>query len=218
MRIAGKPFSLPRELIRQIKFISPNIYELIEIAKTLNCSIPDGIGPDQLLLSHISELKDLSAQVNGHVDNIFITLGAKGMLLVRKQGPESAFLDSKDEYIEPEGNDNSHWRFYSAEPIANVVNVSGAGDSFNSGFITAMIRGKPEPICVAVGFESAITALRSQAAVPDEYFSNAHSCWAKEAEFKDFWISHFEKFFSIITTNLLNSFLAAIESNFELYY
>lgn len=188
MRIAGKPFSLPSELIGQIKFISPNIFELIEIAKTLNCptTIPDGIEPENLLLSHAHQLKELSAEVNNHVDNILITLGAKGMLLVRKQDSQSVFLDTDDKYVGSEENAKSYWRLYSAKPIDNVVNVSGAGDSFNSGFITAMIRGKSEPICVAVGFQSAVTALRSQAAVPDKYFSDDHSCWMKEAEFNDF--------------------------------
>lgn len=74
-----------------------------------------------------------------------------------------------------------HNRFYEVNPVTDVVNVSGAGDSFNVGFICAMIRGYNEEICVSVGFESARAALRSSGAVPTEYFKSNHPCWTRAA-------------------------------------
>lgn len=189
MRIAGKPFTLPSDLTRQIKFVSPNIFELAEIANALNytSTLPTDLNLDELLSSHSSDLKTLAAQVNDHVDNILITLGSKGALLVRKNFPASLFFNRSGQYNNKQ-SPKSEARFYLANPIGDVVNVSGAGDSFNAGFISAMIRGMPEAICVSVGFQGAITALRSMAAVPEAYFSMEHSCWKKGAAFREFWL------------------------------
>lgn len=187
MRIAGKPFTLPSDLTRQIKFVSPNIFELAEIANALNytSTLPTDLNLDELLSSHSSDLKTLAAQVNDHVDNILITLGSKGALLVRKNSPASLFFNRSGQYNNKQ-SPKSEARFYLANPIGDVVNVSGAGDSFNAGFISAMIRGMPEAICVSVGFQGAITALRSMAAVPEAYFSMEHPCWKKGAAFREF--------------------------------
>lgn len=188
MRIAGKPFNLPADLIRQIKFVSPNLHELNEIAKTLNYTndIPTGLEFDELLASHATQLKSLATEVNNHIDNILITLGSRGLLLVSKSDGKSQFFNANGRFIGPKGDVNSQMRLYPAQNIDDVVNVSGAGDSFSSGFITAMIRGQPEAVCVAVGFQSALTALRGPAAVPEKYFGVDHKCWRREANCTDF--------------------------------
>lgn len=185
MRIAGKPFTLPIDLTRQIKFISPNIFELIEIAKALNypTAIPDR---SESIAAHPAALKTIAEHVNGIVDNILITLGSHGALIVRKHNARAPLFNQTYSYLTANESDESQLRFYPAKAVDNVVNVSGAGDSFNSGFITAMIRGKSEGICVAVGFQSAITALRSTAAVPRKYFDADHLCWTNPAECKPF--------------------------------
>lgn len=188
MRIAGKPFTLPIDLTRQIKFISPNIFELIEIAKALNYpnAIPDSAEPIDFLATHSTELKAIAQHVNGIVDNILITLGSNGALIVRKQNVQTPLFNQTYSYVTGQELIESQLRFYPAKSVDGVVNVSGAGDSFNSGFITAMIRGKSESICVAVGFQSATTALRSTAAVPNKYFDADHLCWTKPAECRPF--------------------------------
>lgn len=67
------------------------------------------------------------------------------------------------------------------EKLENVMNVSGSGDSFDVGFITAMLNGFPEAVCISVGIESARQALQSTNAVPDFYFTRNHDCWHKPA-------------------------------------
>lgn len=188
MRIAGKPFTLPADLVRQIKFISPNIYELNEIAKALGgaANIPNGLPIDELLASHVASLKSLATQVNEHVDNILITMGSRGLLLVRKNGVDTKFFSEHSGFLGQSGQGITQMRLYPAQSIDYVINVSGAGDSFSSGFITAMIRGKSEAICVSVGFQSAITALQGLGAVPDHYFGLDHQCWRRAADHKDF--------------------------------
>lgn len=188
MRIAGKPFQLPIDLVRQIKFVSPNIYELNEIAKTLNFTndIPTGIPLDTLLRSHVTELKALAAHVNEYVDNILVTLGSNGLLIVRKCDANVPFYREGHGFAVAQNECKSTFRLYPAHSIDDVVNVSGAGDSFNSGFITAAIRYRSEATCVAVGFQGAITALRSNAAVPQEYFGLEHKCWHQEASYQQF--------------------------------
>lgn len=190
MRIAAKPFSLPLDLVRQIKFISPNVCELDVIAK--------GCHPTSLLESsevNIDELfrkdQDFLAKLNAaavevtkYVDCILVTLGANGVLIVRKDSGESRFFNDDGIYIQPSVQSSKvHSRFYKVQPVTNVINVSGAGDSFTSGFVAAMLRAKTEDVCVSVGRESAMAALLSHSAVPAQYFSANHECWNQKAAF-----------------------------------
>lgn len=81
-------------------------------------------------------------------------------------------------------------RYYHSEPIKTIVNVSGAGDSFSSGFIAGMLRGLPEDVCISVGFEAANKALHSKNAVAEFYFDDKHHCWHTASPFqplKLFW-------------------------------
>lgn len=190
MRRAHIPFDLPRTLTRQIKFISPNIYELNAIAKALQCeealwsdsNFEDVDHRHQLL----ADLHRIGGFVNNHIENVIVTLGALGVLIVRRHGVQKCFYSgtAPAKYInDTKGNNLA--RFYAAQKIDKIVNVSGAGDSFNSGFIAAMIRGHAEPVCVSVGFEAAKSALQSQGAVPKTYFDLEHSCWSKAASYMD---------------------------------
>lgn len=148
MLIAVKPFQLPRHLISQIKFISPNIHELAAIATHLGCDesffknykIDDG----KLFEGNtdfIEHTKKCSEEVSKFIDNVIVTLGANGVLIT-KNTTEQKFFDSSLRYIKPvNGNLSVQHRKYNVEKCTNVVNVSGAGDSFTVGFITAMING-----------------------------------------------------------------------------
>lgn len=46
-----------------------------------------------------------------------------------------------------------------------------------------MLEGKPETICVSVGFAAAQMALHSHGAVPKSYFNKSSECWIKNANF-----------------------------------
>lgn len=189
--IATKPFNLPPELIDQIKFISPNIYELNAIASYLN--LPKIIDSTETSIDHLFEsnsdlLLKITAATNEIIkliDNIIVTLGPYGILMTTKRASaDMKIFNNKMTYnnISYKAYNN---RFYGVDPVTDVVNVSGAGDSFNVGFISAMIRGYDESICVSVGLESARAALKSSSAVPFAYFKSNHPCWTQAANNKN---------------------------------
>lgn len=192
MRIATKPFTLPTELINQIKFMSPNIYELNEIAKHFGClnlidntedSVEQLFEKDPNLLSKI---KDACIEISKNIDNIIITFGSHGVLMASKtSSAELRILNDNLVYNKPNNDNKVQCRFYNVDKLTNVVNVSGAGDSFNIGFITAMINGYNEENCISVGLESAKTALNSTDAVPVKYFEKNHPCWKHAAVYKN---------------------------------
>lgn len=190
MLIATKPFNLPSELVNQIKFISPNIYELNAIANHLN--LPKIMDSTETSIEHIFEsdsdilLKITAAttKIMKHIDNIIVTLGPCGILVATKRSSgDMNIFSNKMTYNKL--SYKAHNRFYGVDPVTDVVNVSGAGDSFNVGFISAMIRGYDESICVSVGLESARTALKSSGAVPFAYFKSNHPCWTQAANNKN---------------------------------
>lgn len=187
MRIALKPFNLTNDLLNQVKFISPNIHELNTIAEYF--------GSEPLMKNNediehifkepffIQKVKQASAEIAKHIDNIIVTLGSNGILITRKFTPEnSCFFNEKLDYIASDTSDIQH-RFYSVKEITDIVNVSGAGDSFNSGFISAMINGSSEDICISVGMESAKVAIKSIGPVPNFYFDKNHECWHNPAPY-----------------------------------
>lgn len=192
MRLAEKPFTLPIDLVKQIKFISPNIYEFNTIAEHLDCRQlfeNNEKTVDELLNSNrnlLSEIKETSSEILKFVDNILLTLGPFGVLIMRKSSNQNLrIFDESSRYIEiSENNYLQNHRFYEATKSKDAVNSSGAGDSFNVGFITALIHGYPEDICVSVGFECAKSSLKSLSAVPATYFDRNHRCWRDAAVFK----------------------------------
>lgn len=181
MRIAAKPFNLPKDLIRQIKFISPNIYELNTIATYLGFDnfIDENFDIDHCLINNLEFIKSItnaSEKLSKYVDNVITTCGSNGILITRKS-KDMIFFDNNLQYDQRNQSEQSEHRLYPVEKIMNIVNVSGAGDSFNVGFIVAMINSKPEGICISVGMEAAKAALSATSAVPEKYFDKNHECW-----------------------------------------
>lgn len=184
---------MPKSLTKQIKFISPNIYELKSIAQALGYQQQYWDDAHLLMIDDnnaqlLMDIKRIASFVNDHIENVIVTLGSAGIFIVRRQLASAEFYDAQQNLKQdnmPIQTGTLHSRFYKANIIKNIVNVSGAGDSFTSGFVAAMLKGHPENICVSVGFEAAGSALRSQGAVPNEYFDFEHLCWKTEATFKD---------------------------------
>lgn len=186
MRKAHIPFELPSNLIKQIKFISPNIHELNVIAKCLQYDDPitsvDSDLSDEKLLDG---LKKMTRFVNEKIENVIVTLGPIGIMIARRNNSNSAIYDRGGRYVPEVKSNKSQLRLYETERIKKIVNVSGAGDSFASGFIVSMIHGRTEDVCVSVGFEASKCALMSSSPVPSEYFDKNHSCWLNGATSKD---------------------------------
>lgn len=188
MRKAHKPFDFPKSLTKHIKFISPNIHELNVIANSLHyaddypiTSLDKNLNDDKFL----KDLKKLTEFVNEHIENVIVTLGDIGIMMVRKNDSKNVFYDRHGRYIPAAKCNKSQFRLYETQKINDIVNVSGAGDSFASGFIVSMVKGLDEDVCVSVGFEASKCALMSSSPVPSKYFDSNHPCWLNGAVSKE---------------------------------
>ncbi|KFB35499.1 hypothetical protein ZHAS_00002282 [Anopheles sinensis] len=189
MRIAARPYtrSTPMAaLARQvIKFTSPNLYELRQLAQALH--YPGPIATTMLeeyatVDDLLADLKPLGAYVNTTIDHVLVTLGQYGVAVFRRCPETVPFFDAVGKYIPTEvASRPSQARFYPGRKQPEIVNVSGAGDSFTSGFIVAAIAGRSEAGCVAVAFEAAGCALKARGAVAERYFDKTHPCWTDDA-------------------------------------
>ncbi|XP_055637634.1 uncharacterized protein LOC129776181 [Toxorhynchites rutilus septentrionalis] len=185
MRAASKPFSgsVRDDAIQVIRFVTPNLYELRDIAKSLGYknTIPETFVENfENMHALLAEVRSLALFVNQFVDNVIVTLGSYGVAIVRKTTEDVPFFDKQSNYYRHTPKDDSEpsaVRFYHARKLAQIVNVSGAGDSFTSGFVAAMLDGHPESVCVNVGFEAACCALGAKGAVAEHYFDRGHFCW-----------------------------------------
>lgn len=177
MRISGKPFKLSQSLRHQIKFISPNIYELKQIVETItNESI---VWNEKKILSKdklLRETKRLLKLIEQEFDCILVTLGHHGIVLsLLARATEIPLFDAnsgKYQLFEQTNDAKRILCYYPAQSVSNIVNVSGAGDSFTSGFITGLLRGYNIDRAVTFGFLAAECSLQAESAVPAEYFRN----------------------------------------------
>ena len=115
-------------------------------------------------LTHTQDLESAIAAVLPHLGNAMVVkCGSKGSLLVRKDGTRNflpAFLNKE------------------------VVDAIGAGDSFNSGFVSAFVKGLPLEVCqetgnltgavntTAAGGTGAFTSLEAVRAICQERFAH----------------------------------------------
>ncbi|KAL1491351.1 hypothetical protein ABEB36_011960 [Hypothenemus hampei] len=150
--IARKPFQSLHW--KSIKFITPNVAELMDISEHFQI-------PFDQTLSDLSDIASLASSLSGHIDNVIVTLGPRGVLLASK-GQNSP-------------------RHYPADDIPNLVNVSGAGDCFASGFIAALLEKRLESECVSVGLAAARMALLSASPVPKKMFDRNDRAWQLQA-------------------------------------
>ncbi|XP_037039125.1 pseudouridine-metabolizing bifunctional protein C1861.05 [Bradysia coprophila] len=189
MRKAHIPFELPYTLIKQIKFISPNIHELNVIAKCLRY---EDDYPDPTADNYVSDKKLFASLmrvtkfVNEKIENVIVTMGPIGILIARRGNAKDSVYDQNGRYVPELCTNERQFHLYETKRIEEIVNVSGAGDSWTSGFVSAMVQGLPEDVCVSVGFEASKRALMSSSPVATEYFDQNNSCWSNGAEVKNF--------------------------------
>ncbi|XP_056646659.1 uncharacterized protein LOC130451580 [Diorhabda sublineata] len=164
--VARKPFKSKHA--KAIKFVTPNLNELYEIADSLNIKHKKP--------SILKDIALLSQEVVNYVDNVIITMGSQGILIARKGLASDSFLQRSTSFT-------FSARYYPTTSITNLINVSGAGDCFASGFIASLVSNKSEEISISVGFAAAKLALFSQAAVPKYLFDNTHMSWSTPASY-----------------------------------
>ncbi|XP_050514555.1 uncharacterized protein LOC126889889 isoform X2 [Diabrotica virgifera virgifera] len=164
--IAERPFKSTHS--KAIKFITPNIHELYVIANLLNIPYTKSSG--------LEDIAKLTERVVNYVDNVIVTMGHQGILIGRKGFATDSFQQKVT-------NEKFGARHYPTKEITHLVNVSGAGDCFASGFICALVSGKSEEICISVGFAAAELALFSESAVPKSMFDPSHESWNVPAKY-----------------------------------
>ncbi|XP_049281039.1 uncharacterized protein LOC125762692 isoform X2 [Anopheles funestus] len=188
MRIAARPFYSDNAKLtilakRAIKFISPNIHELAQIAQALHYpgSIPTKSMNEYGTVNELlADVRPLGLFVSETIDHVLVTLGHYGVAVFRRTSPTVPFFNSAHQYQPIMDGSGTQGRFYPGRKHAQIVNVSGAGDSFTSGFIAGALAGRSEPVCVNVALEAAGCALQSRGAVADQYFNRTHPCWLNE--------------------------------------
>lgn len=176
MLIADKPFELNTTLTQQIRFITPNVYELKAIVESITGK-KSSWDPNAALMNLDQLLKDcqeLIKQIEGKFDCVVVTLGSHGVMVhLRGKSFQQKLFDQKSgSYVNP-SSEQFLTRFYAAPLVKKIVNVSGAGDSLSSGFITGLLRGLTVDESIAFGFMAATRSLQSMSAVPEQYFENA---------------------------------------------
>lgn len=107
----------------------------------------------------VQDIAKVARNLIAYIDNIIVTMGSNGLLVVRRNSAKDPLLSSKT-------SDDVQVRHYCALDVSGLVNVSGAGDCLAAGIISAMLRGYSEEKSIAVGLDAARAALRSISAVP----------------------------------------------------
>ncbi|KAH8279561.1 hypothetical protein KR018_000976 [Drosophila ironensis] len=170
MFIAGKPFKLHKALTKNIRLIKPNLPELRTIAETITGKKISGDPHAKLARPQLlKQAKSLLQMIDGHFNCIIATLGNHGVLLSYRSDAEKDARNLLDVHTSKFSTPHTV-KFFAAPQVSQIVNVSGAGDSFCAGFITALLRGHSLNECVAAGFVAAERALQSESAVPATYF------------------------------------------------
>jgi hypothetical protein len=212
MSLADKPFTLNENLFKQIKFISPNLSELWKIAESFNTSsssstssiISSSTTKDNLKFDNVRtsvndenldrilrDIADLCQMIGDRIENIIVTAGHLGIVIYRSNASTESFFDKNLKYIQPtkslDKNIKKLIRHYPSIRMdkEKIINASGAGDCFCSGFITGMLRHKQESICVSMGLEAARLTLMSTRAVPEILYNENHLCCTSPAQFND---------------------------------
>ncbi|CAG9782998.1 unnamed protein product [Diatraea saccharalis] len=130
----------------RLTYATPNLSELKAMASLIN---------PKLKINNINEIRDilqLCNIVSETVHFLIVTMGSKGVITVKN------FTNCQLDV-----------RFYPVEPLETLVNVSGAGDCFASGFIHGILTGQSQSSCIKLGFEAAKCALLSKNTIPQQF-------------------------------------------------
>ncbi|XP_066446345.1 uncharacterized protein [Eleutherodactylus coqui] len=153
---ASKPFT--SNSWTALTYISPNLRELLAINRTL------GHVEDCDILCRLEDKVDtaigLSLPLLENIHCVIVTLGAHGVLLCGHRRDGTVSLRAKDKV----SRDDLCAVHYPAAPIPpeEIINVSGAGDSFMAGLLTGVLSEHDTDTCVRMGLLAARLSLRSR--------------------------------------------------------
>ncbi|XP_073828735.1 uncharacterized protein [Musca autumnalis] len=178
LRIAGKIFSGIRcDDIYVIRLTTPNYAELQDIVKS---EFGEDYKIDKVDLNNIEEtlksVKRMLKDIDYMFDCVVVTLGQTGIVLSLNSSvdPYTQSLFRNQKYIfEPIRCDEFSKQiifFPTPSVVKDVVSVSGAGDSFAGGFISGLLKEYTVTQSIGLGFYAAKQALKTAAAVPEEYY------------------------------------------------
>lgn len=163
---AAKPFH--SNSWRMIDILSPNFNELRIMCKA--AGMPET--PNVAELSDeevVGKAKEMALFLAEHVKIVIATLGHRGIVICRRGTADQPIFNpgSKGGSRKLSAPSTTHpqVRYYPA-PSCQPVSVSGAGDCWNAGFISAALQGNEESACVAAGFNAALCSLAVASAVP----------------------------------------------------
>lgn len=155
---ALKVFQCGGEWRKVLSFVSPNLNELLTMAKHFEI---DTDTPEVMAEQLVQQAE---------VPVIITTLGARGVLVTRRSSSqEEPFLDEQSNLVETCSRIES--RLYPALEVVNekeeIKSVSGCGDCLAAGIIIGLLRGWSESSCVYLGLNAARESLFSYQSVPD---------------------------------------------------
>ncbi len=131
---APAPDKIPEEILRQLDYITPNETELARLSGS-----PCDKAEDILFASY--------GLIQKGVNNVLVTLGDKGALLVNEDGVKS----------------------FAARKVYSVTDTTAAGDCFNASFAVALAEGKNHKAAVEFANTAAsisVTRPGAQSSIP----------------------------------------------------
>lgn len=142
-----------------LKFVSPNVNELMAMANYFQIPVP----PKESDIG-FETIKAITEQLVERIPVIIATLGSKGVMVTRKSSQNDLFFDEYRNLVETSGVQS---RLYA--PLLfdkKISSVSGCGDCLAAGIITGIVRGWKEPYCLSLGLHAAKQSLTSFETVP----------------------------------------------------
>ncbi|KAK3913918.1 Ribokinase, partial [Frankliniella fusca] len=167
---AAKP--LQSNIWKTIDFVSPNFNELRVMCNAAELGTYGTVDANDLPDEDvIRESKELAVSLGEHVRTVIATLGHRGIVLCRRGDADEPFFEvsggNRAKRLPHQIAKPLEARYYPA-PLCRPVSVSGAGDCWNAGFISAALLGKSEKDCVEAGFNAALCSLAATSAVPSD--------------------------------------------------
>uniref|UniRef100_A0A914HFY9 Carbohydrate kinase PfkB domain-containing protein n=1 Tax=Globodera rostochiensis TaxID=31243 RepID=A0A914HFY9_GLORO len=160
--------ALGKNALHKVNVISPNLDELVELAKQLNeedsqkfvhqfkdflISLSSSSTPSADISEWISRKQIPSALFPPSMSHLLITCDSMGVLLLSHAESSSVFAHH---FVPPPD-----------VRADQIVSVSGAGDCFNSGFLSALLNGCDLTNSAKVAYKCAAISLCSAEAVPE---------------------------------------------------